>query len=90
MTLFNCVLQCFDTVGWAAGRASGLLKNGGMVEVGTGWSGWSGTQPDGRCLPLLVFHCTIKYRSYLLAPAHPGGPGKGAVKRLWCGHCGGA
>ena len=22
---------------------------GEMVEVGTGWSGWSGTQPDGRC-----------------------------------------
>ena len=30
------VLQCFDTVGWVAGRASGLQKNGGMVEVGTG------------------------------------------------------
>jgi len=29
-------LQCFDTVGWAAGRASGLYKNGGMVEVSTG------------------------------------------------------
>ena len=30
-------LQCFDTVGWAAGRAWGRL-----VEVGTGQSGWSG------------------------------------------------
>ena len=29
--------------------------------------------------------CTIKSRSSLLAPAHPGGPGKRAVKRLWCG-----
>ena len=37
------------------------------------------------CLPLLVFPCTIKSRSSLLAPAHPGGPGKMAVKRLWCG-----
>ena len=37
------------------------------------------------CLPLLIFHCTIKSRSSLLAPAHPGGPGKRAVKRLWCG-----
>ena len=27
--------------------------------------------------------CTIKSRSSLLAPAHPGGPGKRAVKRLW-------
>jgi len=50
------------------------------VKVGTGWSGWSGAQPDGQCLPLLVFPCTIKSRSSLLAPAHPGGPGKRAIK----------
>jgi len=37
------------------------------------------------CLPLLIFPCTIKSRSSLLAPAHPGGPGKSVVKRLWCG-----
>ena len=41
-------------------------------------SGWS------MCLPLLIFPCTIKSRSSLLAPAHPGSPGKMAVKRLWC------
>jgi len=34
-------------------------------------------------LPLLIFPCTIKSRSSLLAPAHQGGPGKRAVKRLW-------
>jgi len=34
------------------------------------------------CLPLLVFPCTIKSRSSLLAPAHPGHPGKRAVKRF--------
>jgi len=34
---------------------------------------------------LLIFPCIIKSRSSLLAPAHPGGPGKRAVKRLWCG-----
>jgi len=34
-------------------------------------AGWS------VCLPLLVFPCTIKSRSSLLASAHPGGPGKG-------------
>ena len=28
------------------------------------------------CLLLLIFPCTIKSRSFLLAPAHPGGPGK--------------
>jgi len=27
----------------------------------------------------------MKSRSSLLAPAHPGGLGKRAVKRLWCG-----
>ena len=37
------------------------------------------------CLPLLISPCTIKSRSSLLAPAHMGGPGKRAVKRLWCG-----
>jgi len=42
------------------------------------------------CLPVLTFPCTIKSRSSLLAPAHPGGPGKMVVG--WCGgfqllHC---
>jgi len=36
-------------------------------------------------LPLLTLLSTIKSRSSLLAPAHPDGPGKRAVKRLWCG-----
>jgi len=36
------------------------------------------------CLPLLIFPCTIKSKSSLLAPAHPGGTGKRAIKRLWC------
>jgi len=31
------------------------------------------------CLPVLIFPCTVKSRSSLLAPAHPGGPGKRAV-----------
>jgi len=35
-------------------------------------AGWS------VCLPLLIFPCTIKSSSSLLAPSHPGGP----VKRL--------
>jgi len=41
-------------------------------------------------LPLLIFPCTIKSRSSLLAPAHPDGHGKRAVKWLRCGvvvHC---
>ena len=33
-------LQCFDAVGWAAGRASGLLKNksGGVLAWLSVWS----------------------------------------------------
>ena len=46
-------------------------------------------RPVGRsvCLPLLIFPCTTNSRSSLLAPAHPGGPGKRAVKRLWWWWC---
>ena len=35
------------------------------------------------CLPLLIFPCTIKSRSSLLAPAHPGGPGCKTVMVWW-------
>jgi len=55
-------------------------SGGGHWLVRMEWrpTGWS------MCLPLLIFPCTIKSRSSLLAPAHPGGPGKRAVKWLWC------
>ena len=36
-------------------------------------------------IQVLIFLCTMKSRSSLLAPAHPGGPGKRAVN----GCCGG-
>ena len=51
---------------------------GGHWLVRMEWrpAGWS------VCLPLLIFPCTIKSRSSLLAPAHPDGSGKRAVKRL--------
>jgi len=48
-------------------------------------AGWS------VCLRLLIFPCTIKSRSSLLAPAHLGGPRKKAVKRMcvvWHGRLG--
>jgi len=41
--------------------------------------GVSGSQPDGWSVNL---PCTIKSRSSFLAPAHLGGPGKRAIKRL--------
>ena len=31
--VLNDCLQCFDTVGWAAGRASGLYKKSGGVPA---------------------------------------------------------
>jgi len=60
------------------------VKNGGRGGGGGHWlvrmewclSRWL------VCLPLLIFPCTIKSRSSLLAL---GGPRKRAVKRLWCG-----
>ena len=55
------------------------MVGGGHWLVRMEWrpAGWS------VCLPLLIFPCTIKSRSSLLAPAHPGGPRKRAVKWLW-------
>jgi len=57
-----------------------------------GWWRWALIGPDGvvpsrmvgvsASVNLPLHH---KSRSSLLAPAHPDGPGKRAVKRLWCG-----
>jgi len=56
-----------------------------MMDEGGG----SLISPDGVALSRIVdvsasdiSPCTIKSRSFLLAPAHPGRPGKRAVKRL--------
>jgi len=47
-----------------------------LVQMEWRPAGWS------VCLPLLIFPCTIKSKNSLLAPAHPGGPRKRAIKRL--------
>ena len=55
------------------------------VDGGGGhWLVWMEWRPSGWSviLPLLIFPCTIKSRSSLLALAHPGGPIKRAVKWL--------
>jgi len=57
---------------WGGGRSGHWL-----VRMEWRQAGWL------VCLPLLIFSCIIKSRSSLLAPAHPGGPGKRAIKRLW-------
>jgi len=70
--LWYCVMTCTYTYTWEDGGGGHWL--GRMEWRPAGWS---------VCLPLLIFPCTTKSRSSLLAPAHPGGPGKRAVKRLW-------
>jgi len=69
--LCHC-LQCFDTVGWAQEGHPAGKKMGG-------WRRWALVSPDGVApagqsvsLPLLIFPCTIKSGSSLLASAHPG------------------
>jgi len=49
------------------------------------WLVWMEWRPVGWsvCLPPLIFPCTIKSRSSLVALAHPGGPGIRAIKWLW-------
>ena len=85
LSQFTGCLQCFDTC-WLGGRKSiwpvKKWGDGGcghwLVRMEWRRAGWS------VCLPLLIFPCTIKSRSSLLAPAHPGGPGKGAVNDCGC------
>jgi len=62
------------------------------VQKYGGWWRWALVSLDGVAPSWMVsvsssvnLPCTIKSRSFLLAPAHLGGPGKRAVKQLWCG-----
>jgi len=48
-----------------------------LVQMEWRQAGWS------VCLPLLISPRTMKSRSSLLAPTHPDGPGKRAVKLWW-------
>jgi len=76
-------LQCFDTVGWAAGRASGLYKTewwgaGVVICLGRG-----ADLHMAQLMPLpLTVSCFSKIQigfTFLL-PAHPGSPGQSAIK----------
>jgi len=86
VALFECFylltyLLDFSALTLLVGRQEGHLAckkwggdgGGGHWLVRMEWrpAGWS------VCLPLLIFPCTMKSRSSLLAPAHPGGPEKG-------------
>ena len=72
---------------WLSGR-KGIRPVKTWGDGGGGqWLVWMEWRPAGWSvhLPLLIFPCTIKSRSSLLAPAYPGGLGRKAVKRSWCG-----
>ena len=80
------LMVAFSALTLLVGRQEEHLARKNMGGGGVGhwlvrmeWrrAGWS------MCLPLLIFPCTMKSRSSLLAPAHPGSPGKRVVKRLW-------
>jgi len=87
--VFSCLSQvisfAFSAYDFSALRHPACKKwgdgGGGHWLVRMEWrpAGWS------VCLPVLIFPCTIKSRNSLLAPAHPDGRGKRAVKWLWCG-----
>jgi len=93
ITLHAVALVAFSALTLLVGRQEGhparkkIWRDGGgghwLVRMEWRPAGWS------VCLPLLISPCTIKSRSSLLARAHPGGPGKRAVKRLWYGVVGG-
>ena len=89
-----CSLMCFcnrSALTLLVGRQEGhpaskkIWGDGGgghwLVLMEWRLAGWT------VCLPLLISPCTIKSRSSLLAPAHLGGPGKRAIKRLWWCNC---
>jgi len=67
MNIVHDCLQCFDK----GIRPVKMGDDGGghcLVRMEWRPAGWS------VCLPSLIFPCTIKSKSSLLAPAHPGGP----------------
>jgi len=70
---------------WLGGRKSlRPVKKWGKDGGGGHWLVWMKWRPAGWsvCLPLLIFPCTIKSRSSLLAPAHPGGSRKKGRKTV--------
>ena len=78
-------LQCFDAVGWAAGRASGMYKT---EWWGTGVVTCLERDADlhmAQLMPLLLtVSCfrEIQIGFTFLVPAHPGSPGQRAVKQV--------
>ena len=87
MSLYCTVLclQCFDAVGWAAGRASGLYKTEWWGAVVVICLEWGADLHTVQLMPLpLTVSCFSKiqigFNSLVLAC--PGRPGQRAVKRV--------
>jgi len=94
--IMTCLLLLYALVAFSAltllvGRQEGhpACKKWG------GWGRWALVSPDKVAPSRMVsvsasvnLPCTIKTRSFLLAPADLSGPGKRAIKRLWwwCGY----
>jgi len=83
-------LQCFDAVGWAAGRAPACKKTewwGAGVVVCLGLSAEL-HMAQRTPLPLTVScFSRIQIGVIILVPAHLGSPGKRAVKRVCVSVC---
>jgi len=88
--MFHCLqffdtVGCFDAVGWAAGRASGLYKT---EWWGTGMVICLERGADLHMAQLMPLPLTVSCSSKMqigftfLVPAYPGCPGKEAVKWL--------
>ena len=86
---FFSFLVAFSALTMLVGRQEGhpACKKYGEDGGGGHWLVQMQWLPVGWsvCLPLLIFPCTIKFRSSLLALAYLGSPGLRAVKWLWCG-----
>ena len=82
--LHNC-LQCFDAVGWAAGRASSLKKLSGEVAGVVICLERGADLHMAQLMPLpLTVSCFSKIQIgfTFLVPSHLGSPGQRAVKRV--------
>jgi len=85
--LCRLAMHCTVSVLWCCwlGGRKGIRS---VINMGDGGGGhWLLVRMEWRpsgwlvCLPLLIFPCTIKSRSSLLVPAHPGGLGRRSENR---------
>ena len=85
LSRLNLCLQCFDAVGWTAGRESGVYK---LEWWGVGMVICLERDADLHMAQLMPLPLTVSCFSKIqigftfLVPAHSGSPGKRAVKRV--------